>query len=363
MKSPKTQKWIKAIITVAIFLAFCTNQAWAQRPVNLRTDPGRLAQSNNLQLPGSSTIGNSSSELFSSNSQAKTLLQSPGSQLPGSPNSIRSVDLAGQNRDILNTPLGGLTGESQGAGTGESQDGENLLEMLAGGPEQWTKPKKLSTSIQVMLLLTVLTLAPSILLMTTCFVRVIVVLGLLRQAIGAQQLPPSQVITALSIFITILVMAPVWNEVRNDALIPYTSQEGNSISLEQTINRGVVPLKRFMSQQIAMARNVDDIWLFHNHLPEEERQIQPKTFADVPFKVLLPAYMISELKVAFLLGFQIYLPFLVIDIVVSSIAISMGMMMLPPVIISLPFKLILFVLVDGWRLVVGMLMASFIPYS
>ena len=318
----------------------------AQTSSSIRTEPGRIGFQpgfSNRNTPSSNSLGEFD----------------PATSFPN--DLVRSSDQKPE-RDILNVPL---TGDSSTPASGEnkSEDAQDLMEMLGGGPDQWTKPKKLSTSIQVMLLLTVLTLAPSILLMTTCFVRVIVVLGLLRQAIGAQQLPPSQVITALSIFITILVMAPVWNEIKNDAILPYTQQEGNSISLEQTINRGVVPLKRFMARQIAMARNVDDIWLFHRHLPEEERKDVPKKFADVPFKVLLPAYMISELKVAFLLGFQIYLPFLVIDIVVSSIAISMGMMMLPPVIISLPFKLILFVLVNGWHLVVGMLLSSFVPYS
>jgi len=354
------QMWLLRFLTATILLVISPNTLLGQRPADIRTEPNRFGHAPSSVTPINRSIGGSTSDLFSRNQPSGTLLRPAESRLSGSGQGS-GLQLPGQDQDILNAELVSPDG-SRRSGT-SSEDGENLLEMLAGGPEQWTKPKKLSTSIQVMLLLTVLTLAPSILLMTTCFVRVIVVLGLLRQAIGAQQLPPSQVITALSIFITILVMAPVWNEIRNDAILPYTSQDGNSISLEQTINRGVVPLKRFMSQQIAMARNVDDIWLFHNHLPEDERRTPPKTFADVPFKVLLPAYMISELKVAFLLGFQIYLPFLVIDIVVSSIAISMGMMMLPPVIISLPFKLILFVLVDGWRLVVGMLMASFIPYS
>ncbi|MBL8890405.1 MAG: flagellar type III secretion system pore protein FliP [Planctomycetaceae bacterium] len=237
------------------------------------------------------------------------------------------------------------------------------MEFFNAGPQEWTSPRGLSSSIQVMLLLTVLTLAPSILLMTTCFVRIIVVLGLLRQAIGAQQLPPSQVITSLSIFMTVLVMAPVWQDIKDQAVLPYMDQSGTPISLEEALNRGVQPLKRFMSRQISLAENVDDIWLFFKHLPPDEQQQIPKTWNDVPMKVLLPAFMISELKVAFLIGFQIYLPFLVIDLVISSLTISMGMMMLPPVIISLPFKLILFVLVDGWHLVVGMLMDSFAPYS
>lgn len=250
----------------------------------------------------------------------------------------------------------------ENAEPGEGVSADDMAQMFGGGPEQWTSPQGMSSSIQIMLLLTVLSLAPSILLMTTCFVRIVVVLGLLRQAIGAQQLPPSQVITALSIFMTMLVMAPVWNEVKNEAIVPYTTQSQGNISLEETINRGVRPLKRFMIRQISMAENTDDIWLFFRYLPEDE-QTPPEKWDDVPFKVLLPAYMISELKISFLLGFQVYLPFLVIDLVVSSIAISMGMMMLPPVIISLPFKLILFVLVDGWHLVAGMLLQSFAPYS
>ncbi len=249
------------------------------------------------------------------------------------------------------TPLSGGLSEAE------------LTDFFNAGPEEWSSPRGLSSSIQVMLLLTVLTLAPSILLMTTCFVRIIVVLGLLRQAIGAQQLPPSQVITSLAIFMTVLVMAPVWQEVKDQAVLPYINQDGTPIGLEEALDRGVQPLKRFMSRQISLADNVDDIWLFFRHLPPEEQQQIPQTWNEVPLKVLLPAFMISELKIAFLIGFQIYLPFLVIDLVISSLTISMGMMMLPPVIISLPFKLILFVLVDGWHLVVGMLMDSFAPYS
>ncbi len=246
--------------------------------------------------------------------------------------------------------------------SGGLSEGE-LSDFFNAGPKEWASPRGVSSSIQVMLLLTVLTLAPSILLMTTCFVRIIVVLGLLRQAIGAQQLPPSQVITSLSIFMTVLVMAPVWQDIKDQAVLPYINQDGTPIGLEEALDRGVQPLKRFMSRQISLAENVDDIWLFFRHLPPEEQQQIPQTWNDVPLKVLLPAFMISELKVAFLIGFQIYLPFLVIDLVISSLTISMGMMMLPPVIISLPFKLILFVLVDGWHLVVGMLMESFAPYS
>jgi flagellar biosynthetic protein FliP len=236
------------------------------------------------------------------------------------------------------------------------------LSQLLANPEQLTTPTGLASSIRIMLLLTVISLAPAILLMTTSFIRIVVVLGLLRQAIGAQQLPPSQVITSLALFMTVLIMAPVWNEIKDEAIIPYTDQT-QQLGWEEAWDRGVKPVKGFMSKQISLAGNSEDVWLFFEYLPESEQQTVPTTFDEVPLKVLLPAFMISELKVAFLIGFQVFLPFLIIDIVVSSVAISMGMMMLPPQMISLPFKLMLFVLVDGWHLVIGMLLESFAPFG
>lgn len=245
---------------------------------------------------------------------------------------------------------------------------------VAGGPEVWTSPGGLSSALQIMLLLTVISLAPALLLMTTCFVRVIVVLGLLRQALGVPQLPPGQVITSISLFVTLLVMWPVWSQVYTDAIVPYTQQQihpetGQPYQLfqrspgqpDQAWERGIRPVRRFMSAQIEMAGNSDDIWMFYDFLPKETPV--PKSYDDVPLQVLMPAFMLSELKTSFLIGFQIYLPFLVLDVVVSSVIVSMNMLMLPPVVISLPFKLLLFVLVDGWHLVIGMLLESFAPYT
>ncbi len=233
-----------------------------------------------------------------------------------------------------------------------------LSEAMRGGPESWTSPQRLSSTLQVMLLLTVLSLAPAVLLMTTSFVRIIVVLGLLRQALGTQQLPPSQVITALAMFMTLVVMTPTWNQVYSDSIRPYS--RGEITDPEEAWNAGVVPLKEFMARQIDLAGNSDEVWLFYEYLPESQRSSEPpETYEQVPLQALLPAFMLSELKVAFLIGFQIYLPFLILDLVVSSVTISMGMMMLPPVMISLPLKLLLFVLVDGWTLVVQMLLESF----
>jgi flagellar biosynthetic protein FliP len=238
--------------------------------------------------------------------------------------------------------------------------GNAVNELLSGGPEEWTSPQRLSSTLQVLLLLTVLSLAPAILLMTTSFVRIIVVLGLLKQALGTQQLPPSQVMTTLALFMTLLVMTPTWTEVYSDAIAPYS--RGEIASPEEAFNLGVLPIKRFMSRQIELADNSDDVWLFYDYLPESQKSQAPlETYDDVPLSALLPAFLLSELKVSFLIGFQIYLPFLILDIVVSSVTISMGMMMLPPVLISLPLKLLLFVLVDGWNLIVGMLLQSFGP--
>ena len=236
----------------------------------------------------------------------------------------------------------------------------DFTKFVAGGPETWTSREGLRSSLQIMLLLTVLSLAPALLLMTTCFVRIIVVMGLLRQALGTQQLPPSQVVTSIALFMTLLVMTPVWTQVYNDAIKPYSDPQSN-MSLEDAWNAGVKPIRDFMSKQIDIAGNSDDVWLFYEYLPPDTPT--PQTYDDVPLTVLLPAFMLSELKTAFLIGFQIYLPFLILDIVISSVTISMVMMMLPPVMISLPFKLILFVLVDGWRLIVGMLLESFAPYG
>ncbi len=252
---------------------------------------------------------------------------------------------------------------AQSSGTALPSPAQQLLpdplsEAIRGGPQSWTSPERLSSTLQVMLLLTVLSLAPAILLMTTSFVRIIVVLGLLRQALGTQQLPPSQVITALAMFMTLVVMTPTWNEVYSSSIRPYS--RGEITDPEEAFNAGVVPLKAFMARQIALANNDDDVWLFYDYLPESQRARQPpEDWDEIPLQALLPAFMLSELKVAFLIGFQIYLPFLILDLVVSSVTISMGMMMLPPVMISLPLKLLLFVLVDGWTLVVQMLLESF----
>ena len=227
--------------------------------------------------------------------------------------------------------------------------------------DQWLQPDRISGTFKTILLLAVISLAPAIALMTTSFVRIVIVLGILRQAIGAQQIPSTQIITALSLFMSLLIMWPVWNEVKTSAIDPYTSGE-TAMTLGEAWELGARPIKAFMTRQIAVAGNIDEIWLFYQYLPESQQADRPETWDDVPLQVLLPAFMISELKIAFMIGFQIFMPFLVIDLVVTSVTTSMGMIMLPPTMVSLPLKLIMFVLADGWHLIVGMLMQSFSPY-
>ncbi|WP_246117975.1 flagellar type III secretion system pore protein FliP [Adhaeretor mobilis] len=249
-----------------------------------------------------------------------------------------------------------------------AQSGISLLPEGIGGPEEWTSPEGISSTLKVMLLLTVLSLAPAVLLMTTSFMRILIVMGLLRQALGTQQLPPSQVLTSIALFMTALLMTPVWTEVYEEAIKPYSEKQ---IGLDEAWQLGTKPVREFMFHQIRKTHNDSDVHLFLKYMQSE---IDPETGElydnyvyfdpkegdrEVPLQALLPAFMLSELKTAFLIGFQIYLPFVILDIVVASVTISMGMLMLPPVLISLPFKLLLFVLVDGWRLVVEMLLESF----
>ncbi|HHX39255.1 MAG TPA: flagellar type III secretion system pore protein FliP [Armatimonadetes bacterium] len=209
-------------------------------------------------------------------------------------------------------------------------------------------PHDVAATLQIILLLTVLSLAPAILLTLTSFVRVVIVLAFTRSALGIQQVPPNQVIIGLALFLTFFLMQPVWKEINSQALQPYLAHQ---ITLDEAVKRGEGPVRAFLFAQT----RPKDLGLFLRLGGVE----QPRTRADVPTYVLAPAFLISELKTAFQMGFMIYVPFLVIDIVVAVILLSMGMMMLPPVMISLPFKVLLFVMVDGWNLVIQSLMLSF----
>ena len=219
-----------------------------------------------------------------------------------------------------------------------------------------TNRQNAPAAMQIILLLTVLSLAPAILLMMTSFTRIVIVLSLLRQAMGTQQLPPNQILIGLSMFMTFLVMQPTFREVNARALQPYLNGEKD---WQVALGDAQGPLREFMIKQITTWKNEDDVVLFQQ-FADGKKATQDMKWEQVSTLTLIPAYVLSELKVAFQMGFTIYLPFLVIDIVISSVLISMGMMMLPPVLISLPFKLLLFVLVNGWRLITGNLMDSFV---
>ncbi len=209
---------------------------------------------------------------------------------------------------------------------------------------------KLESTLQILIMLTILSLAPSILIMVTSFTRIVVVFHFLRTALGTQTTPPNQVIVGLALFITIAIMSPVFAEVNTKAIKPYTA---GKIKQEQAIEKGLSPLREFMLKQT----REKDLKLFMDLNKKSADDI--KDYDDIPITIVIPAFIISELRAAFIIGFLIYLPFIVIDMVVASTLMSMGMMMLPPTTISLPFKLLLFVLADGWNLVIGQLVNSF----
>ncbi|WP_209122373.1 flagellar type III secretion system pore protein FliP [Alkalihalobacillus sp. BA299] len=210
------------------------------------------------------------------------------------------------------------------------------------------EPENLATTIQILLLLTVLSLAPSILILMTCFTRIVIVLSFVRTGLATQQMPPNQVIIALALFITFFIMAPVFAEVNEQALSPLLAEE---INQEEAFDRAVVPMKEFMSKHT----REKDLALFMGYAGMD----RPQTLEDIPLTALVPAFAISELKTAFQIGFFIFIPFLVIDMIVASVLMAMGMMMLPPVMIALPFKILLFVMVDGWYLIVQSLLLSY----
>ncbi|ASN05715.1 flagellar type III secretion system pore protein FliP [Virgibacillus necropolis] len=209
-------------------------------------------------------------------------------------------------------------------------------------------PASVATSVKLLLLLTVLSLAPSILILMTSFTRIIIVLSFVRTSLATQSMPPNQVLIGLALFLTFFIMAPTFNEVNEEALQPLFDEE---ISLDEAYDRASAPMKDFMAAHTRQK----DLALFMNYAEMEK----PETVQDIPMTTLVPAYTISELKTAFQMGFMIFVPFLIIDMAVASVLMSMGMMMLPPVMISLPFKILLFVLVDGWYLITHSLLEGF----
>ncbi len=243
---------------------------------------------------------------------------------------------------VASLSLAGCTSSATGA-RGTTLDAPGLKVELGGAGTSDN-----AAILQMFLLLTVLSLVPAILVMVTSFVRIAIVLSFVRNAIGIPQLPPNQILLGLSLFLTFFVMAPTWQKINTEALQPYL---GNQVAADTAFDTGVQPLRDFMLKQVRER----DLSLF----VQLGGLARPATPADVPTYALVPAFMISELKTAFQMGFLILVPFLVIDLVVSSVLMSMGMMMLPPASISLPFKILLFVMADGWHLIVRSLITSF----
>ena len=242
---------------------------------------------------------------------------------------------------------------SQAPKPADAKPGFNLVDDV----QKAARPENISTTLEIVLAITVLSVAPALLVMMTSFTRIVIVLSFVRRAIGTQELPPNQVITGLSLFLTFMVMTPTITAIKRDALDPYTSAvPSQQISQAVAFTRAEGHLREFMFRQA----RVQDVRLFMDITKQPRPKDGEKWMQDdVPTTVLIPSFMISELRRAFIMGFALFLPFLVIDLVVSAALLSMGMMVLPPFFVSLPFKLLLFVLVDGWHLVVGSLVQSF----
>ncbi len=223
-----------------------------------------------------------------------------------------------------------------------------MVPSITIGMKEAQRPQQVSVVLQILFLMTVLTLAPAIVVMMTSFTRLVVVFSLIRHALGTQQMPPNQVLIGLALLLTFFLMSPVYTRVHQEAIQPFMAEE---ISQKEAIEKALKPVREFMFKQTRKK----DLALFLSIAKEEK----PKSLDEVPTVALIPSFVISELKTAFQIGFLIYIPFLVIDMVVASVLLSMGMMMLPPFMVSLPFKLMLFVLVDGWYLLVGSMIKSF----
>jgi len=240
-----------------------------------------------------------------------------------------------------------LESEAQ-AQTQSGQGGGIAIPKISIEMQDGSKPGEVVGAMRILIILTILTMAPALLITMTAFTRIVIVMFFLRQALGTQYMPPSQILIGLSLFLTLFVMRPAFVQINDNALQPFMNEQ---ISLEQALDNASEPLKKFMLSQT----REKDLGVFLN----AAGAAKPKTALDIPMHIVVPAFITSELKTSFQIGFLIYLPFLILDMVVASILMAMGMMMLPPVIISMPFKIMLFVLVDGWTLIVGSVIKSF----
>ncbi|MBW2433148.1 MAG: flagellar type III secretion system pore protein FliP [Deltaproteobacteria bacterium] len=242
--------------------------------------------------------------------------------------------------------VGAIWGAAPDAAAAEPDDTRPFIRL---DMDQTPETGKMAVVLQIFLLMTILSLAPAILIMLTSFTRCVIVLSLLRRALGTMQMPPNQVIVGLALFLTFFIMTPVWQQVNQEALQPFLDDK---IDQQQALQNAAAPVRQFMFKQT----REKDLALF----VEIAKLQRPKDVGDIPTSVLIPSFIISEVKTAFQIGLLLYVPFLIIDMVVASVLLSMGMMMLPPIMISLPFKLMLFVLADGWNLLIGSLVRSFV---
>ncbi|MCP4724344.1 MAG: flagellar type III secretion system pore protein FliP [bacterium] len=241
-----------------------------------------------------------------------------------------------------------LTAFAYGTAMAQSQAGPATLPTVSFGIDQAQEPGDVAITLQILALMTILSLAPAILILTTSFTRIIIIFHFIRQALGTQQMPSNQILIGLALFLTFFIMTPIWKEVNDKALQPYLAEE---ISDKDAYKEAVQPLRKFM---LNLTRE-KDLALFMRFADEQK----PETAQEIPIQVIVPAFIVSELRIAFQIGFLLYVPFLMIDMVVASVLMSMGMLMLPPIMISLPFKVLLFVLVDGWHIVVNSIVNSF----
>lgn len=335
-----TGRWAWLIVIVAVCLPAFAQAQGSNAPASIGGQPGNA-----------SPDGGAAAVTDAQVDEAVGAIQSPAAPM------LNPVQMMGDLGRTLDAMGVGQTAGQPGAAAPGADGAAGQAGAVAG--EGTASNSGLSASLSIIVLLTVITLLPAVLVMCTSFIRIVVVLSLLRQALGTQSLPPSQVIVGLSLFLTLLVMAPTLDRINAEVIGPMQDPTVE-MSEMQAWEKAKAPLRDFMFAQIEHAGNWDSVYMLMEwRAPgstEDKRSLRRQ---DVDMLTLIPAFMISELKVAFLMGFRLYLPFLVIDMVIASVLISMGMMMLPPVLISLPFKLLLFVMVDGWNLVVANLLSSF----
>lgn len=330
------KRLLASILALAVLSCTALSQPVAGPPTDLAPQSTTIPERERVSLADDGLGGVAERALREAGLNPNTL-QAVGDDAGGAFNPLSALEDVGS---LL--PRGGPSapaGQGGGQGGGEEQGG-------------------LSTALNILLVLTVVSLVPSVILMCTSFVRVLIVLALLRQAIGAQSLPPGQVITALALFLTAFIMQPTLERVWDEAVVPY--QNGEVTDVGELWAVGTQPMRDFMFDQIEATGNWSSLYMLMDYRGIDVSEPEALTRRDVPTTVLVPGFMLSELRAAFVMGFRIYLPFLVIDMVIASLLISMSMMMLPPVLISLPFKLMLFVMVDGWTLVVASVLDSFV---